>query len=382
MIAIDHFKFENYTDQSYIRKNFSLKKERTENSKIDTNINYNDYETLFVNKFNCNERGVPVFQLFSHFTENILTINISRNYVKYLNSNYLPPNLRKLDISHNQIPQIDNIPSTLEDLKVSENPIQTLPPLPNNLKTLKASKCYLSLIPELPPSLEILSVKNNRLRSLHNSILNCNNLQDLKYENNPQIMVSNEILEFIDQLFLINRMQNTQNNQPLRMNYNNFIITKPKLRNVYKDGQNVHDTTINSSTRNSIKNIIKSVGYTKQPLIKNTIKKFKERVKKIYGKDFCCKKFNKFHMFCKLNYTVSEVDQTFGQIFYYIWKIIEKKEEEIGNEICRIIYNEIDEMYIVCFTGKIGRLVNSLSGFIDEVDIKIDTNQQVQAKYT
>ena len=61
---------------------------------------------------------------------------------------------------------------------------------------------------------------------------------------------------------------------------------------------------------------------------------------------------------------------------------MKKKEEEIGNEICRIIYNEIDEMYIVCFTGKIGRLVNSLSGFIDEVDIKIDINQQVQAKYT
>ena len=69
------------------------------------------------------------------------------------------------------------------------------------------------------------------------------------------------------------------------------------------------------------------------------------------------------------------------KIFYYIWKIIEKKDKEIGDEICRIIYNEIDDMYTVCFTGKIGRLVNSLSGFVEEVNIKININQQIQAKY-
>ena len=39
-------------------------------------------------------------------------------------------------------------------------------------------------------------------------------------------------------------------------------------------------------------------------------------------------------------------------------------------------------MNTVCFTGKIGRLVNSLSGFIEEVNIKISINQQIQAKYS
>ena len=134
-------------------------------------------------------------------------------------------------------------------------------------------------------------------------------------ENNPEITVSNEILEFIDRLFFNRRNQEAEN---VNLNYRgnlNLQTEKPKLRNVYKDGQNVHDSVINSSTRDSIRNIIRSVGFTKQPHIKNTLKKFKERLKRIYGKEISYDTFNRFAQFCQLNYIVSEIEQTFGQNF-------------------------------------------------------------------
>ena len=45
------------------------------------------------------------------------------------------------------------------------------------------------------------------------------------------------------------------------------------------------------------------------------------------------------------------------------------------------IKEAIPEMRIVCFVGRVSRIINSLSGFFPDIEIKITEKQQIQAKH-
>ena len=56
---------------------------------------------------------------------------------------------------------------------------------------------------------------------------------------------------------------------------------------------------------------------------------------------------------------------------------LRKEINENKNEIRKVIRQEINSGLDVCFTGKVTRLVNALTGFIDDVQIGYSENEQI-----
>ena len=71
---------------------------------------------------------------------------------------------------------------------------------------------------------------------------------------------------------------------------------------------------------------------------------------------------------------------TFPIIFKHVWNRIRSSKDK--DEILRIfLTQDIPEMRIVCFVGRISRLTNCLSGFYQDLGVKISITQQIEAKY-
>ena len=69
---------------------------------------------------------------------------------------------------------------------------------------------------------------------------------------------------------------------------------------------------------------------------------------------------------------------TYGQLFSKVWKRIirhEKKDELIGRLI-----QELGDGQGMCYTGRVGRLVNTLHGYYDDIKMNISDNDQISAK--
>ena len=56
---------------------------------------------------------------------------------------------------------------------------------------------------------------------------------------------------------------------------------------------------------------------------------------------------------------------------------IETFNKENQKSILEILNQEMEDSICKCFTGRISRLVNCLSGFSDKVSIKISTNEEI-----
>jgi hypothetical protein len=133
---------------------------------------------------------------------------------------------------------------------------------------------------------------------------------------------------------------------------------------IYNDLQSVHDSTIQHSIKKSISNILN----VKQP-ISNVIPSvllddiLSETTKKLiieYLEDYSI---------------VSELNVTFSDVFTACWNRIAINKN--SNEIKRILNIEIHESICKCFTGRISRIVNCLSGFDELVQVKISDNEQI-----
>ena len=70
-----------------------------------------------------------------------------------------------------------------------------------------------------------------------------------------------------------------------------------------------------------------------------------------------------------------ELNITFGELLIAVWDRIRGHENK--QDIYKILSQEMSDALCMCFTGKITRLVNTLSGFVPEVEIKISDNEQI-----
>lgn len=297
--------------------------------------------------------------------KNLEYINCSYGYLEFFPFYQNMLNLRHLDISHNLLKAMPSLPPNLEYLRCDDNPIGRLPQtLPTNLQHLFCNTCQLRELPtEIPQTLISLDIRHNNITHLPRSILNCQNLTELTYEYNPRIIVDEDVLEWIDNVF-----HNIHNNG----NNGNNIGTatgqaKPTL---YDDGQNVHDTKIQKDIYENIQKLLKD-----KPELKDVNKCLIE-FRNIVGFN---EVFMKMVEMCQTTFIHSLIGITFGGCFIYVWNRIRKSKHK--NEICKILYNEIPEMKQVCFTGRVSRLVNILMGFEEDMKISIDINQQINAKY-
>ena len=279
-----------------------------------------------------NNMILPKLQTFSciHNQLKSLPNNMNFNNLQYFNCSYnqlssLPVcilnflNLQRFDCSYNQLtslPNNMNFPN-LKIFSCTHNQLTSLPDKMNFLN-LQRFDCSYNQLTSLPnnmnfPNLQTFYCYNNKLTSLPICILNFRNLLEFSYYNN-RIELSLQIARFID------RIQNK--------------IQSNKIA-VYTDNQNVHNSTIQLSVRDSINRIT-----TRQDLKKYDI----DQLRTLIIENTILTELSKSLLFEYINDTTvhSLLLLTFSEVLWFIIQLILTDFSNIiQEEIFKILNQEI-----------------------------------------
>ena len=253
------------------------------------------------------------------------------NSLTSLSDNMIFPNLQEFNCHFNQLTSLHNM--NFPNLQKFNCSINKLTSLPDNMNF---------------PNLQKLHCQNNFITSLPVCILNFRNLH-LFTCNNNMIEMSLQIARFI------NRIKTSSN----------------KKLNVYNDTQNIHDSTIQLSVRNSINRITTRTDLKKYDIdqlhtliIENTIlTETSTQLLFEYVAD------TTIHSLLLL--TFSEV------LWFIIQTILTDFQIEEQEEIFKVLNQEIKDADCKCFTGRMNRIINCLNGFSPLVVIKIKDGEQI-----
>ena len=187
-----------------------------------------------------------------------------------------------------------------------------------------------------------LQCNHNKIESLPSEIGDLVNLQQFNFENNPIEHIPPNVIR------LIQRLENRHHN----------------VQNIYEDTQNVHNHTIQSCIRESIKNILNH-----KPCIENHIEYILlDEILDNYTKESLIE-------YSKDANIHTELGISFDELLKYVINRIHENSHR--NEIKKILNNEMKDASCMCFTGRISRLINSLNGFDTEVIINISDSEQI-----
>ena len=296
----------------------------------------------------CSNNQIETLEPISNLT-NLQKLCCSENQIETLVPIRELTNLIELYCSSNQIDTLEPIREliNLQKLDCFDNQIETLEPI-SNLINLQKLYCFNNQIITLEPinnliNLERLWCNNNRLTSLPLFLTNFRNLTYFIYCNNNEI-------EYIPRPIqrLIRRLENRYYN-----------------RNIYTDGQNVHNHHIQDCIRTSIHNLLEYETKMKEETLKSEILEdniLEETTKRVLLE----------YIENKDEHTV--IGCTFEDLLIQVWSII--KEHPESTEIKRILDQEMSDSLCKCFTGRLSRLVNVLNGYSDLVSITISDSEQ------
>jgi Leucine-rich repeat (LRR) protein len=335
---------------------------------------------------------------------NLCIINISNN-----NIDKLPPeictliNLKQFNASNNNLL---GLPSkfgklvNLEKLELRHNMIKKLPVSISNLISLKLMDLSYNKIVQFPAqlselaSIEVLDVSFNRLKALPRMVGNLKKLKVL-------LCMDNKIKELPESFYELSKLNTLKidNNritfipvylarmpylQILSITGNTIIYIPPQITrllrkqqeigvSVYNDAQNIHNHNIQESLIKSIENIMQVPNNLNNGNLEIVIKEITENsiltinAKRLlfeYLEDEC------IHTILKIK---------FEDLFLAVWNMIKilENESKVGNDILERLNQEMQDSECKCFTGRITRLVNILSGFTPFVSLEISKNEQI-----
>jgi Leucine-rich repeat (LRR) protein len=252
------------------------------------------------------------------------------------------PNIRSLFCSLNKLKKIPDLP-LLEVLFCDHNEITELGDYPL-LKNFVCQYNQLTFIKEYI-SCERLICNSNKLTQLPN-LINWRNLVDVEYQNNEIDYIPPNITRFLNLL-------------SERKKKKDFIV-------VYNDQQNVHDHNIQKCIRESINKVILDrpcvdFNLMFQQIVENDI--LEEETKKILV-DFSSNE--DIH---------SLLGITFKELLLSVWSIIIQNKHQ--KDILAILNTEMKDSMCKCFLGRMSRLINSLNGFDERVQIQMDDSSQI-----
>jgi len=184
----------------------------------------------------------------------------------------------------------------------------------------------------------------NKITELPSLLLELRYIREFYHHNNPIENINPLVERWLQRL---NR----------RVNDNN---------KVYSDGQNIHNSTIQKSFRESLGNLLKDKNIlTLDECEKHVLEcnELEEQVKREL-----------------LNYCDDDTEHSvylvkFDEVFQYVISRIVGHPESI--EMFKILNEEIKDTICKCFTGRMTRLVNVLNGFYDDITIHIGSNEQI-----
>jgi len=193
--------------------------------------------------------------------------------------------------------------------------------------------------------LTTLSLSYNNLTHLPVEIGQLTQLTELYLSNNPIENLLNPIIQRV-----IQRIEN----RPNRNNENT----------IYSDSQNVHSSSIQQSIRDSINNLMNAY-VLDYPLTYLDWSVLNQKTKEIITEYLDC---NDIH---------SMLNITFKELFTAVMIEIDSLSPDLQIEIQKRLNEEMQESECKCFTGRISRLVNCLSGYSNKVRIQISESEEI-----
>jgi hypothetical protein len=196
-------------------------------------------------------------------------------------------------------------------------------------------------------NLTLFNCYNNQLKLLPLSLMNCRNLTYINYSNNEIDNLPIQLMRFINRLY--------------QTNTNNL--------NIYNDSQNVHNSNIQLSIKQSIENIT----------VRQDLPKFdKNKLISIIVDDKVLNCKEQLIEYINDDSIHSLLLLTFGEVLWYVLMTINNDfSVEEQEEIKKILNTDMSDALCKCFTGRISRVVNCLSGFSSLVNIQIKDESQI-----
>ena len=291
-----------------------------------------------------------------------------------INGESFNKDIKELNLCNNQLTQLPREIcqlTQLTELYLSSNKLTQLPSEIGQLTQLT----YLSLsdnqLTQLPTEIGNLTqltrlyLSNNELTQLPSEIGQLTQLTHLYLHNNRLTQLPTEIGNLTQLTYLSlydNPIENTLN--PIIQRFLQRIQNKRNQKNIYSDTQNVHSSSIQKSIKDSIHALMNC--YHPEHIL--TYLDWIELDKKT-------KEIITEYMDCKDVHTM--LDITFKELFIAIVIEMEGLSNELQKEIKQRLNEEMQESECKCFTGRISRLVNCLSGYSDKVKIQISESEEI-----
>ena len=259
-------------------------------------------------------------------------------------------NLERIGLELNN--QLTSLPEcvgqlvNLKSLYLSHNNFSTLPDCVGqlvNLESLDLSSNNFSTLPECVGqlvNLERLDLDNNNFSSLSPVLGNLQRLQKFYYATNPINHIPANVLR------MINRTDTVQG--------------------VYTDAQSVHNSSIQKSLLDSVNRLLAIPIRSREEdvmvqILEDSILTDESKTRLVeYSED------TSVHAVLNL---------TFSDMLVVVWNRINTLESR--DEIKKTLTTEILDAECKCFTGKISRLVNCLTGYDDLVVVEIADKEQI-----
>ena len=259
--------------------------------------------------------------------------------------------LQYLYCSYNQL---TSLPSELElftQLQIFDCSYNQLTSLPTELglcTQLHRLYCDNNQLTSLPTELGLctqlrtLVCFGNNLTSLPTELGLCTQLQYLDYSNNPIEYIPPNIVR------LLNRNMNTQH--------------------IYNDTQSVHNHSIQQGIRNGIMYLL-----TKKPTIT-----LDELTQQILTEPILSEQSKRLLMEYTENEEVHSIfNITFKELLLNVISHVNTFDTTMQHNFFEILNTEITDSECKCFTGRLSRLVNSLNGLDEHIQVHISENEQI-----
>jgi hypothetical protein len=246
-----------------------------------------------------------------------------------------------------EIPKEIQFLTQLTQLFLYCNQIKEIPKEIQFLIQLTYLNLCINQIKEIPKEIQFLTqltylnLYKNQIKEIPLEIINLRNFIEFYYNNNPIENLLNPIINRF-----INRIKNKQ------------------IYNIHNDTQNVHSSSIQQSIKDSIFNLLKQL---KEPYKYNYLD---DLVLTQQTKEQLIEYSNCIDIHTQLDCTFEEL---LNAVFYEIHSF--DLEKQISAK--KRINEEMLDGLCMCFTGRISRLVNSLSGLSEKVSIKISENEEI-----
>ena len=293
-------------------------------------------------------------------------------------------NLQRLTLRHNQItnicPEIGQLQNLLE-LALDENRIINICPEIGQLNNLRELYLGYNKITNLCSeigrlrNLQALYLMSNRITNVCPEIGQLRNLQILFLNDNQITIIPADIIQCNNLLHITYHNNNIEHIIPCVQRVLDRIRDGGgTIINIYNDRQNVHASSIQTSVRNSIFNLL-NTHYKPDEI--NKINETNKTDGYIEDLVLTTKTKQLITEYIFIKETHSQLDCTFEEIFKAVWNEILTLNVDFQNEVKKRLNEEMDDAECKCFTGRISRLVNCLSGYSDKVLIQISDAEQI-----